>query len=270
MKTIGKLKIGMMGVVNTTPDSFSDGGQFNTPESFKRQLEVLKDVDILDIGAESTAPFANPITAPEESDRLTVVDFEAIKAFPKVSIDSYHLETVRNFAENYRGPGELIWNDVSGVFGEKTRELLEEFPQMSYVFSHTHVPDKSQTSFHMEYLGELNVAEKFRDFLDHGLKYKVYLDPCFGFSKTREQNHELIEQLPELIREFEHDFIIGISRKSFLRFTDLPKDDPQLILETEVHQSVILSKLIDQLKDLDRTIYFRMHDPVVYNALTRF
>ncbi len=260
-----------MGVVNATPDSFSDGGKANTPESFNLKLQEFKDADIIDIGAESTAPFNNPIVAEQEIDRLGIVNFEALKTFPRVSIDSYHLDTVRYFAKNFQGPGELIWNDVSGVFGVKTQELLKEFPHMSYVFSHTNVPEKSETSHHMNYLtDELNIFEKFQNFSKRDIKNKVYLDPCFGFSKTREQNHELIKKLPELIREFDKDFIIGVSRKSFLRFSDLPKDDPKLILETEVHQSIILSKLIDQLKDLKRTLYFRMHDPVVYNALTRF
>ncbi len=266
------ISIKWMGVINITPDSFSDGGLYNTRENLEGYLDLVKNqFDILDFGAESTAPSNEAITLAEELSRFKNILLPILKKNKfnnQISIDTYKLETIKELLsfesfKNFYEEGRIIWNDVSGdLVGAK--HLLNEFPHLKYVYSHNLVPERNLTSNHMNYCEtSLNLNGYFSG-------ENHILDPCFGFSKTREQNIALLNNLPELIGSLtQKNWLIGISRKSFLRFMNLPKSDPDLIFQTELNQVMYISRLIRKLSKLDRNLnlIFRIHNPIVMHSV---
>lgn len=228
-----------MGVINITPDSFSDGGCFNSLESFSKKIsEVLIWADIIDIGAESSAPFNKSISVDEELNRYERIFFPYIENNNDpgitLSIDTYKIDVFKIVAKKvYRSwPNtQFIFNDVSGKIDSELSKLFLDYtmPKFSYVFSHNLAPSREKTLEHMNYCLENISDELFYqelvNYLKIGLKkipthIEVFLDPCFGFSKTRSQNQYLLKFFNNLINEFsqQQSFVYGISRKSFLRF----------------------------------------------------
>ncbi len=265
--------ISLMGVINITPDSFSDGGEFNTSDRFLEQANhfINNHADILDIGAESSAPMNQAISCDEEILRfkeIVLPVISQIKEEVNLSIDTYKLETIK-FLLNQEGfqrfynANKLIWNDVSGKIDD-ANDLLKNYPELSYVHCHNLVPKRSQTLEHMDNLCEDLDLETYFKSSQH------ILDPCFGFSKKREQNYEIWKMLPDLISKFhKNSWMIGISRKSFLRFLDLDKGHPVLIAQTDIIQSIMLKELIISLSKLpgEFNLIFRMHDPYVFHSI---
>jgi dihydropteroate synthase len=246
-----------MGVINITPNSFSDGGEFNKAETFKKRFEEsTQTFDIIDIGAESTAPFNDVVSESEELKRYELFDdYIANHPDPEISlsIDTYKpavfVHVYHTVKKNWPKT-TLIWNDVSGKLDEEFLNVVDELNNdFEYVFCHNLVPERSQAAEHMNYTVEGNVSKHILDYFkaDHDLlkqcEIKYYFDPCFGFSKTREQNHELLRDMPMIMDLFKGvEFVYGISRKSFLRF---PPDenirDPKVNLEVEALQTLFLN-----------------------------
>ncbi len=265
--------INLMGVINITPNSFSDGGEFNSSEKFLEQAHHLlaNGADILDIGAESSAPMNRPISENLEIKRFNEIFLPNLNQLPKeltLSIDTYKLETMQyllkqTIIQEYYEKKQLIWNDVSGQV-QDSKKLMELYPLLSYVHCHNNISDRSKTLDHMNYCQDsIDLEDYFKD-------SKFILDPCFGFSKTREQNYEIWRKLPDLLEKFhENTWVIGISRKSFLRFLNLDKNDPALIAQTDMVQSIVLKELILDLSALnhDFNLILRIHDPYVFQSI---
>lgn len=206
----------LVGILNITPDSFSDGGQWTRPdEAIDRVAKLFDDgASLVDVGAESTRPGATPLTAPQEWLRLKDILPVLMKKYPdKISLDSYHPETIRRAA----GFGELVINDVTGLTNpEMVREVLEtEYP---IIISHNLGID-IQAVHKGELLDDVTVVRDdllARADLLRSFGYddrQIILDPGIGFGKTARLNRELLTfagQVPNF------SVMIGYSRKRFL------------------------------------------------------
>lgn len=279
-------------VYNLNADSFSDGGSYFDSASLESIIQ--KDIELglrhFDFGAESTAPFNDAITVEEELSRLEKYLFPLVekKIFPDdstISIDTYHGETFKNSYQKIREyyPNiEIWWNDVAGVLHEDDWETLKSLDQnTTYVFCHTNVTDRLKTSQHMEFVkADLKpdeflkeISEKFVTFQFNwnfkGVSSKLILDPCFGFSKTKEQNYQLIKGLYKVFKNVSGDvpILLGLSRKSFLRsiVTEIVDEElsrEQLNEKTEVMHWQLIQKLGGDLRN--RKIYIRGHDSLYF------
>lgn len=206
----------LVGILNITPDSFSDGGLFVDPKTALRQAEKLfaDGASLVDVGAESTRPGATPLTDDEEWARLSPVLPKLIKRFSgKISLDTYHPMTAHKALDL----GEVIINDVTGLTNPAMVGVIAE-RQAPCIISH--LPTTEVQAAHS---GELvNDIEVVRDdlygrasiLLAEGLdKEQIILDPGIGFGKTPELNRQLLE-----FARYMPDFqvMIGYSRKRFL------------------------------------------------------
>ena len=240
--------------MNITPNSFSDGGEV-TQANFETRLSAFKDCDAVDIGAESTAPMNASLAWEEEWERLLPI-MPKLKAYPKIlSFDTYHPETMEEILKYYHDhhfTHSLIWNDVSGKFDGFVHDFLSLSENFHYVFCHNLAPSRELTGKHMEYVEpHLNLEQYFS-----GKQHpQVIFDPCLGFAKSHEQNWWILEHLDEWLH-FHHRWLIGFSRKSFLRkrFGLSLEDREQLDLK---HQELVIS-LRPKLKG---EVWIRTHRP---------
>lgn len=206
----------LVGILNVTPDSFSDGGQFFDPQTAVRHAARLfaDGASIVDVGAESTRPNAEALSDDEEWQRLEPVLRELLARYPgRISLDSYHPATVRRAL----AIGPVIVNDVTGMHNpEMVRAVLELRPRV--IISHLPGID-IQKAHHDQPVAE---AEEVKaDLLKRaaaleagGLpRRKIILDPGIGFGKTMELNRELLT-FAALVPEY--PVMIGYSRKRFL------------------------------------------------------
>lgn len=226
-----------MGIVNVTPDSFSDGGNYFEPElAVKHGLLLIKQgADILDIGGESTRPGANPISIDEEISRTIPVIKSLLKKKNDmlISIDTTKSEVANAALE----AGAAIVNDVSGgCFDEKIFEVTASFNAGLVIMHMKGNPQSMQLSPSYK-----NVVKEIYKFLEnqistakeYGVK-KIFIDPGIGFGKTVEHNFKIIKQLNEF-KKLDYPLLIGLSRKSFLgKSLDLginERDIPTSIME---------------------------------------
>lgn len=209
----------IMGIINVTPDSFSDGGQFDSVASACSQAEafVVSGADIIDVGGESTRPFAEPVTEQEELDRV-IPAIRAIRckySIP-ISIDSTKAEVARQALE----AGADIINDISA---------LRKDPQMLALVQETSVP---VIIMHMQGSpGDMqvkpqysNVIDEILDFFQERLSWlekngvdrkRISIDPGIGFGKTLAHNLSIIKHLAEFKR-LGCPLLLGHSRKRFI------------------------------------------------------
>ena len=183
----------VMGIVNVTPDSFSDGGRYSRPEEAVRRARnlVKEGADIIDLGAESTRPGAVPIEWGEEWARLEPVLSELMgKGVPvPVSVDTYHAETARRAVE----AGARIVNCVYAEHVPAMIGILREFPQTELVMP--------ASCWHLVEGGEL--------------ASRAYLDPMIGFGTTREEDLALLKGVGELAKRGR--VLVGASRKRIVK-----------------------------------------------------
>ncbi|MCH8563371.1 dihydropteroate synthase [Nesterenkonia sp. LB17] len=226
------MRTSIMGILNLTPDSFSDGGRFDdgagTPDVVAAVTEALRMTQagaaLIDVGGESTRPGAQPTPLLEEQRRILPVIEELLGCGIAVSVDTRRAATARAAFEcaDRRGvdPRTLIINDVSGALTEPDMpELIVESGAQVVI---THNRGDSQTMGSLtdyDSLLEDVIAELLavRDrYLDAGARREqLILDPGIGFSKTPEQNWELIRSLESFVR-LGHRVLFGASRKGFL------------------------------------------------------
>ena len=211
----------VMAILNATPDSFSDGGRFLSVDDALRQAEKLvgEGADVLDIGGESTRPNARKVEADEESGRVVPVIAEIVKRFDvPVSIDTCKSVV----AENAVNAGAEIINDVSGLrFDERVAKIAGEY-QTGLVLMHLRGTFETMHKLApVENIFE-EVSESLRQSVEKARNFgvkneQIALDVGIGFSKTFEQNLELIAKLDKLVAEFpEFPMLVGASRKSFV------------------------------------------------------
>jgi dihydropteroate synthase len=206
----------VMGILNTTPDSFSDGGQFVAVEdAVSRTAEMLSEgAAIIDVGGESTRPGADPVTAEEEQDRVVPV-IEAISAeFPDtlISIDTYK-PTVAAAALD---AGAHIVNDVTGLREHpETASVAADYGAPMVVMHSVNEPGALTEAQDYDDVTE-DVESSIRSSLDIAVDAGVpdlITDPGFGFGKTVEDNLRLVNTVDRLL-DLNRPVLVGISRKS--------------------------------------------------------
>ncbi len=249
-----------MGILNITPDSFSDGGKFNNFDSFKQMFESWEKefVSVIDIGAESTNPKAKTIEYEEELKRLSFV-FEYLKNRkfsyfkPKLSIDTYHYETAKK-AVKY---GFDIINDVSGLADEKMLNLLKENENVKYVLTHSLSIPPSQ-SIVINNIGDIEawLNEKLNLIEKNNIdKNRIIFDPGIGFGKTPIQNLKILQNIDKF-QKYGLKILIGHSRKGFLKMFDNN-------IKTNDAETLAIS-----LKIANKVDIIRVHTPIEHqNAL---
>lgn len=210
-----------MGVLNCTPNSFSDGGELSSLESFRSRLHSFGRVEAIDLGAESTAPMNTPISWEEEWERLKRF-LPELRPFPGViSIDTYHPETIEKVVQFVHDQGfyqKLYWNDVSGKFDDHVRDFLKASENFSYILCHNLSQERALTCRHMDFVNQDLALQDLVNFFRPHKRPRVIFDPCLGFSKTYEQNWMILDQFSELQNLVgEAPWLLGFSRKSFLR-----------------------------------------------------
>ncbi|MGM0642166.1 MAG: dihydropteroate synthase [Thermodesulfobacteriota bacterium] len=210
----------IMGILNATPDSFSDGGRFfGFEKALKRARELAAHgADILDIGGESSRPFAEPVSEAEETDRVVpLIEALAGEVDIPVSIDTVKAQVAREAVK----AGAAMINDISA---------LERDPSMAGVVAETDVPvvlmhmkgTPETMQINPEYedlIGEIaGYLKKRADFaLQAGIKKdRIIIDPGIGFGKTVRHNLAVINNL-DRISDLGYPVLIGPSRKSFIR-----------------------------------------------------
>lgn len=207
----------IMGILNVTPDSFSDGGAWLHPTLAWEQGVRIRDAgaDIVDVGGESTRPGATPVPELEEMDRVLPVVERLVKEGVCVSIDT----TKVSVAAEALALGAKIVNDVSGGADEAMRELVVR-EHATYCIMHSQgTPATMQASPH--YDDVVDEVTKFlvgrgTDLLHSGLpKHQLWIDPGIGFGKTTSHNLLLLKNIETFV-ETGFPVVIGISRKSFI------------------------------------------------------
>ncbi len=211
----------IMGVLNITPDSFSDGGRYLDPEAaLERAFKLAGEgADILDIGGESTRPGANQISAEEELNRLLpALKKICSKITLPVSVDTTKPEVARRVLAE----GVSILNDVSGLEGGHARELAviaKEFGAGLVLMHRRGNPATMQAmAVYQDVVGEVSaeLGKSLEAAYAAGLEAdQIVIDPGLGFAKTTEQNLEILQNL-ERFHAFGLPILLGPSRKSFI------------------------------------------------------
>jgi len=202
-----------MGVLNVTPDSFSDGGRFMNVAAALTHAQQLaqQGADIIDIGAESTRPGASPVSAAEEKRRLLPVLEAVLDLGLPISVDTRKPAVAAAALKM----GAHLLNDVGGLRDEQMAVLAAEHGA-ALVVMHTPVNDPRKMMQHARYDDVVStVAEFLAEQVEKALALgvpEVILDPGFGFGKTTEQNLELLRRLHE-IAALGRPLLVGLSRK---------------------------------------------------------
>lgn len=231
----------IMGILNLTPDSFSDGGKFNDKISALKHAEnLLKDgAEIIDIGPQSTRPNAEFLSADEEIKRLGNTILSIKKEFPEavISLDTFYSETVKfGFDE-----GIDIVNDISG--GQFDSEMFRTIASTGLPYILMHVNPSYKTMHDkikfQDIILSINryFSEKTAELLNLGVKDIIH-DPGFGFGKTVEDQMKMIDEVQYLSFQ-KFPLLIGISRKSFI-YKPLGKSPLDINEETQkLHLKVL-------------------------------
>ncbi len=271
----------LLGVINRTPNSFSDSGLSLKSDFFKDQLtSFLKHQElIVDFGFESTAPTNKAISDDEEWERFSlfldeikgldfgsrIISFDTYKALNFFRMKKVFLEIHPNV--------NFLFNDVSGVLDDSLNDLLlkTKDEKIFYVYTFTHIPERSLVLDHMKYINEKediinqclqSFIKAYKFFKSHNKETNLILDPGFGFSKTYEQNWRLIDSFEELskglvLHDISCPILIGLSKKSFLKkylnSTDL-----------KALENLHLECLLKMSQKSSHKLLFRVHDPGIF------
>jgi len=242
----------VMGILNTTPDSFSDGGQFNhVSHAVEHALQMVAEgADIIDVGGESTRPGAQPVSVEDELQRVVPV-VEAIRKESDVaiSIDTSKAEVMQAAVQ----AGADMVNDVNAL---KAEGAVEVCAQLDVPVGLMHMQGEPRV---MQYSPQYkNVVEDIKQFLQQrvdtcvqaGIKKEhIILDPGFGFGKTLEHNLSLLKHLDAFVA-MNLPLLIGVSRKSMLGS----------ILDAEVDERLFGSVAAAVLAHTKGAQIFRVHD----------
>lgn len=212
----------IMGVVNVTPDSFSDGGEFFKPGAAVSQAVRLAEegADIIDIGGESTRPFADSVSIAEECDRVVpVIEEIAAQIDIPISIDTTKAQVARKALE----AGAAIINDVSALrFDPELGAVAVEFDAPLILMHMLGDPGSMQKApQYTEVVADIKIflADAVERALSLGVsRDKLIVDPGIGFGKTSGHNLSLIKHLARF-SDLDLPLLIGTSRKAFIRKT---------------------------------------------------
>ena len=210
----------IMGIVNVTPDSFSDGGKYNTLESaFDHSLKLVEEgADIIDVGGESSRPGSSSITLNEELDRTLPLIIKIRTNFPDIiiSIDT----TKSRVAEQAILSGANIINDISGLSNDKNMVKVAFKYNVPVVIMHMQGNPKTMQNnpSYSDLIGQIKIffEDQIQLATNTGIqKDRIILDPGIGFGKSFEDNFKLINQLDKFCK-LGFPILIGPSRKSFI------------------------------------------------------
>jgi len=216
----------IMGILNVTPDSFSDGGKFqNVDQAVRYAMKMVEDgADIIDVGGESTRPGSEPVPLDEELRRVIPVIERLVKLTNiPISVDTYKSEV----AERALNSGAVIVNDISGLQFDKS--MSKTVAQLKASIILMHIKGTPRT---MQIAPEYkNLIEDVCSYLETSVRIakenkieQIIVDPGIGFGKTLQHNLEILRRLNEFKR-FGFPILIGPSRKSFIgKILDLPVD----------------------------------------------
>ena len=246
----------LVGILNLTTNSFSDGGMYNDFEKAKEHLlELISDgADIIDIGAESTKPYSSPVSTKEQLEKLLpIIDFA--KNQTTISIDTRSAIV----AEECINAGANIINDVSGFdYDEKMVDVIAKH-NIPIIIQHSQgTPETMQNSPHYNNLIEdifLNLKKKI-DFAHSKNIKNIIIDPGIGFGKTKEDNFEIIKRIEEF-QSLNCPIMLGISRKSLL---DMPNADN---LAKDIYTTAINALAIERNVDYIRVHNIKMHRKLI-------
>ena len=262
---LNKNKTFVMGILNLTPDSFYDGGKNLTKNNILSSLSSLSNADIIDVGAESSKPFSNPITISEELRRLEILnDIDLNDNF--LSIDTYKPEVIKYAIKN----GYSMINDISGGGVDNSNIILAAEYNVPIVLMHMKGnPANMQNSPRYT-----NVVDEIKYFFEQKINFvekeginkdNIILDPGLGFGKTALHNYEIILNLKDL-KKIGYKILIGASRKSFLSNEDSSKDriypsigiasisiinGADIVRVHDVNETIMMTNAIDKIKYLN-------------------
>jgi len=208
-----------MGILNVTPDSFSDGGRhFDKASAIRRAYEMVEEgADIIDVGGESTRPGSEPVPLQEEIDRtIPVIEEISKKIKVPVSIDTYKAEVARRALD----AGASIVNDISGLrFDPEMPKVVSQYKVPVVIMHIKGMPKDMQANPIYEALIP-EITDYFRESIrlavESGItEDKIIIDPGIGFGKTFDHNLEIIKNLREFTL-LEKPLLVGVSRKAFI------------------------------------------------------
>ena len=244
----------IMGVLNVTPDSFSDGGKFFTIEkAVEHGLAMVADgAHIIDVGGESTRPDAAPVAVEEEARRVVPVIKELqAKIDAVISIDTSKAQVARAAIV----AGASIVNDVTGARSDKAMMPLVAETKAAFIIMHMQGNPRTMQADprYVDVVSE--VADFFRQQYGRAIEWgidpmAIAFDPGIGFGKTLDHNLELLAQL-ERIRVHERPLVVGVSRKSFLA---------KLTGSSEINDRVAPAAALTSLLRTRGADVFRVHD----------
>ena len=243
----------VMGILNVTPDSFYAGSRMQTEVEIAQRVEqiVTEGAGIIDIGAYSSRPNADNVSAREEMERLRtgLSVLRRVKPDAVVSVDTFRADVARMCVEEY---GVAIINDIAA--GEMDEEMFRTVAELNVPYIMMHMQgtpqDMQQHPHYDNLLKEVfqYFARKVQQLRDLGVK-DIILDPGFGFGKTLEHNYELLNHLEEF-RIFELPLLVGVSRKSMI----------YRLLGTTPQESLNGTTVIDTICLLKGADILRVHD----------
>jgi dihydropteroate synthase len=233
----------VMGIVNITPDSFSDGGRYLGREAAIAHGSRLLDegADIIDIGGESTRPFSDPVPADEELRRvLPVIEALARRTAVPISIDTTKSEVARQALE----AGASIINDISALRVDEAMAPMAARYGVPVILMHMlGTPKTMQVDPHYDDV-TLEVCAFLREAVERAVQAgidagRIIVDPGIGFGKTFDHNLQLLQRL-EVFEELDCPVLVGSSRKAFIRHllkpqgeADIPADLPLVAAGTQ-------------------------------------
>lgn len=243
----------VMGILNVTPDSFYDGGKYIDPDAILEKIRSMIDegADIIDVGGMSSRPGSEPVSEKEEIKRIIPALRIIRDHFPGtlISVDTYRADVVRTSVKEFSVD---IINDISG--GEMDMSMFDTVAELRipYIFMHMKGSPRTMQK-HIEYQDMISeildyFAEKVDRLRSMGMN-DIVIDPGFGFSKSVEQNFQLLDHL-DVFQTFELPIMVGISRKSMIYKT----------LGTEPSDSLNGTTVLNTVALLKGANILRVHD----------
>ena len=233
----------VMGILNITPDSFFDGGKFDSDKKILNHVKKMNSdgATFIDIGGQSSKPNASIITVNDELKRVVPVVDLILKNFPEtlISIDTFNSEVAKASIEN----GASIINDISA--GNLDDNMLETVARLQVPYIMMHMKGNPQTMQTLTHYDDLvkdilfYFSEKVAKARSFGIN-DLIVDPGFGFAKNIAQNFELLSKL-DLFQMLELPILVGLSRKSMI-YKTLNTDVENALNGTSVLNTIALSK----------------------------
>ena len=247
---------GIMGIINVTPDSFSDGGKYaNVEATVMRAKQMVADgADIIDIGGESSRPGAEPITANEECRRvIPVVQALAEQSQIPISVDTYKAKV----AHEALSAGACVINDITALHGDPNMCQIVADAQAGVILMHMQgVPATMQKApTYQNVVTEVHawLTEVASQAVDRGIdSSRIMIDPGIGFGKTFDHNLEILRHLMQF-RGIGYPMLVGVSRKKFIgRILDLPVHQREEGTAATVAWSIINGANVVRVHDVAR------------------